>query len=100
MSWILSTCLTSQPGLVRRGCRPGRAGRRGRHPGRRASHGPGVELEGSGPPRRERGVEDVQRVERLHPVDEVLLAETVQGAHREPARVDLRALLEERLDLT
>src|SRR5262249_58999570 len=71
----------------------------GRPPGRLVPHGPGVELERTGPPRRERGVEDVLRVERLNPVDEVLLAEPVQGTHREPAGVDLRALLEERLDL-
>src|SRR5215469_2583151 len=65
----------------------------------RLSHGPRVELEGAGPPRGERGVEDVQRVERLHPVDKVLLAEAIQGAHGEAARVDGRALLEQRLDL-
>src|SRR5262249_56159402 len=61
-------------------------------PGRRVSHGPGVELERAGPPRRERGGEDVLRVERLNPVDEVLLAEPVQGTHRAPAGLDLRPL--------
>src|SRR5215467_16224162 len=63
------------------------------------SHGPGVELERTRPPRGEGRVEDVPWVERLHAVDEVFLAEPVQGAHGEPACVDLRALLEERLDL-
>src|SRR5262249_10281958 len=68
-------------------------------PGYQRSHGPGVELEGTHPPRGERRVKHVQRVEGLHAVDEVFLAEPVQGAHSEPARVDRRTLLEERLDL-
>src|SRR5579859_7638949 len=41
---------------------------------------PGVELEGTGSPGGQGGVEDVQRAEGLDPVDEVLLAEPVQGA--------------------
>src|SRR6516164_10624254 len=65
----------------------------------RPSHGPGVELESPGPPRGEGGVQDVERVERLHPVDQVLLAEAVQRAHGEPAGVDRGALLEQGLDL-
>src|SRR5262249_47479001 len=86
------------PFRCRCGCRPCGYGVTG---GTRAqpSHGPRVELEGTSPPRGERGVEDVPWVERLDPVDEVLLAEPVQGAHGEAARVDLRALLEQRLDL-
>src|SRR5262245_11435677 len=63
------------------------------------SHGPGVELEGTRPPRGEGRVEDVLWVERLHAVDEVFLAEPVEGAHGEAAGVDRRALLEERFDL-
>src|SRR6266851_6379928 len=60
---------------------------------------PGVELEGTGAPGGQGGVEDVQRAEGPDPVDEVLLAEPVQGAHGEPAGVDRGALLEQRLDL-
>src|SRR5437773_265052 len=65
------------------GAGPGEQVVTGGTPCRQTSYGPGVELEGAGPPRREGGVEDVQRVERLHPVDEVLLAEPVQGPHGE-----------------
>src|SRR5260370_24197990 len=60
---------------------------------------PGVELEGTGSPGGQSGVEDVQRAEGPDPVDQVLLAEPVQGAHGEPAGVDRGALLEQRLDL-
>src|SRR5712691_7117808 len=48
------------------------------------SYSPRVELEGAGSPGGEGGVEDVQRAECLHPVDEVLLAEPVEGAHGKP----------------
>src|SRR5262249_57225995 len=82
----------------------GRVPARGDRPARTApwgqrSHGPGVELEGTRPPRGEGRVEDVPWVERLHAVDKVFLAEPVQGAHGEAAGVDLRALLDERFDL-
>src|SRR5215213_11687582 len=61
------------------------------------SDGPGVQLERAFLPRGERGVEDIERVERLDPVNEVVLTEAVQRPHREPAGVDRRALLEQRL---
>src|SRR5437588_97731 len=48
---------------------------------------PGVELEGAAAPRGERRVEDVERAEGLHPLDEVVLAVAVESAHGEAARV-------------
>ena len=60
---------------------------------------PGVELEGTGPPRGEGRVEHVERVERLDAGDQVVLAEAVEGAHGEPAGVDRRPFLQQGLDL-
>src|SRR5581483_911197 len=54
---------------------------------------------GARPPGGERRVEDVERVEGPDPLDEVVLPEPVQRAHGEPAGVDRRPFLEERLDL-
>src|SRR5215472_7817757 len=100
MSWIPSTGRSLPSGVhADQGARPqAQAGTDGTL-GYQRSHGPGVELEGPCAPRGERRVEHVQRVESLDAVDEVFLAEPVQGAHGEPACVDLRALLEQRLDL-
>src|SRR3974390_1849986 len=99
-SWIPSMRLTSLPGHGPKRAPAGTIGSsRTALPGQQSSDGPGVELEGARPPGGEGGVEDVQRVERLDPVDEVFLAEAVQGPHREPAGVDRRPLLQEGLDL-
>src|ERR1041384_3093767 len=62
-------------------------------------HGPGVELEGLLAPRGQRGVEDVQRMERLDAGHEVRLREPGQRAGREATGVDLAALLHELRDL-
>src|SRR5260370_32999188 len=52
---------------------------------------PGVELEGTGSPGGQSGVEDVQRAEGPYPVDQVLRAEPGQGAHGAPAGVGPRS---------
>src|ERR687886_1066638 len=65
----------------------------------RRSDRPGVELERLVAPGRQRGVEHVERVERLDAVEQEVLREPVQRAAREPAGVDRAALLEERPEL-
>src|SRR3954447_1778472 len=60
---------------------------------------PGVQLEGLVAPRGQRGVEHVERMERLDARHEVLLREAVQRAGGEAAGVDVAALLHELADL-
>src|SRR5262245_49421853 len=82
MSWIPSTGRSLPSGVhADRGASPRAQAITDGTPGYQRSHGPGVELEGTRPPRGERRVKHVQRVEGLHAVDEVFLAEPVQGAH-------------------
>src|SRR5213080_4886130 len=62
-------------------------------------HGPGVQLESLLPPGAQRGVEDVERVERRDALHEEVLGEAVERAAGEAAGVDRAPLVEERLDL-
>src|ERR1044072_5922467 len=64
-----------------------------------ALHGPGVELERLLAPGGQRGVEHVERVDRLDARHEVRLGEAVERAGREATGVDLAALLHELRDL-
>src|SRR3954470_20187134 len=64
-----------------------------------ALDGPGVQLERLVAPRGERGIEDVERMERLDARHEVVLREAIQRAGGEAAGVDVAALLHELADL-
>src|SRR5437764_3966846 len=95
MSWIPSTTASLREcPAVRRRAADGRAPESAV-----LSDRPGVDLEGAPAPGGEGRVEDVERVERLDPLDQVVFPEPVEGAHGEPAGVDRRPFLEEGLDL-